>query len=64
MSNQKNNDFEDATAFELCLGGDYHFTDNLVYTVYGAWADINYDVTGIKDPDSVYMIANAITFNF
>jgi len=64
MSNQKDNAYEDATAWELSLGAAYKITDNLTYSVYGAYADINYDVTGIDDPDSVYVIANAIEFNF
>jgi len=58
------NPFEDATAWEFGLGAAYKITDNLTYSVYGAYADINYDVTGVDDPDAVYMIANAIEFNF
>ncbi len=74
MSNQKGlipygtdwvrNPYKDATAWEVALGAAYKITDNLTYSVYGAYADIDYDVTGIDDPDSVYMIANAIEFNF
>ncbi|MFY9397468.1 MAG: hypothetical protein WAR22_03805 [Desulfomonilia bacterium] len=64
MSNEDDTAFEDATAWELGLGAAYKITDNLVYSVYGAYADISYDVTGIDDPDSVYMIANAIEFSF
>jgi len=58
------NNYEDATAWEAGLGAAYKITDNLTYSVYGAYADINYDVTNIDDPDSVYVIANAIEFNF
>jgi len=64
MSNQKDTDYEDATAYELALGANYKITDNLTYSVYGAFADIDYDVDTIDDPDSVYMVANAITFSF
>ena len=58
------NNYEDATAWEVSLGADYKITDNLKYSVYGAYADINYDVTGIDDPDSVYILANALKFVF
>ena len=64
MSNEDDTDFEDATAWEIGLGAAYKITDNLVYSVYGAYADIDYDVTGYDDPDSVYVIANAIEFSF
>ena len=64
MSNQENTDYEDATAWEASLGADYNITDNLKYSIYGAYADINYDVTGIDDPDSMYILANAIRFTF
>lgn len=64
MSNEDDTAFEDATAWELGLGAAYKITNNLVYSVYGAYADISYDVTGIDDPDSVYIIANAIEFSF
>jgi len=64
MSNQDDTLYEDATAWELGLGTAYKITDNLVYSIYGAYADIDYDVTGFDDPDSVYMIANAIEFAF
>ena len=69
MSNQEKTDlaanaYEDATAWEAALGADYKITDNLKYSVYGAYADISYDVTGIDDPDSVYVLANAIKFSF
>ncbi len=64
ISNQEDNAYEDATAWEAGLGAAYKITDNLTYSVYGAYADIDYDVTGIDDPDSVYVIANAIEFNF
>jgi len=69
MSNQEATDYavnayEDATAWEVSLGADYKITDNLKYSVYGAYADISYDVTGIDDPDSVYILANAIRFTF
>ena len=58
------NNFEDATAWEAALGASYRITDNLIYSVYGAYADINYDADNIDDPDAVYLIANAIEFNF
>ena len=58
------NNYEDATAWEASLGADYKITDNLKYSIYGAYADISYDVTGIDDPESVYILANAITFTF
>lgn len=64
MSNQKDTAYEDATAWEACLGTNYAITSNLNYSVYGAFADISYDVAGIDDPDSVYMIANSISFSF
>ena len=64
ISNQEDNAYEDATAWEVALGAAYKITDNLTYSVYGAYADIDYDVTGIDDPDSVYLIANAIEFRF
>jgi hypothetical protein len=64
MSNQEDNAYEDATAWELGLGSAYKITDNLTYSVYGAYADISYDVAGIDDPDSVYILANAIEFTF
>lgn len=64
MSNQKDTAYEDATAWEACLGTNYAITSNLNYSVYGAFADISYDVDGIDDPDSVYMIANSISFSF
>ena len=64
MSNQKDTDYEDATAWEACLGTNYAITSNLNYSVYGAFADISYDVDGIDDPDSVYMVANSISFSF
>ncbi|VFU15625.1 conserved exported hypothetical protein [anaerobic digester metagenome] len=58
------NTYEDATAWEACFGASYRITDNLIYSVYGAYADINYDADNIDDPDAVYLIANAIEFNF
>ena len=64
MSNQEDNAYEDATAWELGLGSAYKITDNLTYSVYGAYADISYDVAGIDDPDSVYILANSIEFTF
>ena len=64
MSNQEDNMYEDATAWEACFGASYRITDNLIYSVYGAYADINYDADNIDDPDAVYLIANAIEFNF
>lgn len=64
MSNQKDNDYEDATAYELGLGANYKITDNLNYTVFANFADISYDVTGIDDPDSVYVLGNSIKFSF
>ena len=69
MSNQEAtnvgaNAYEDATAWEASLGADYSITNNLKYSIYGAYADISYDVTGIDDPDSVYILANAISFTF
>ena len=64
MSNQEDNAYEDATAWELGLGSAYKITDNLTYSVYGAYADISYDVASIDDPDSVYILANAIEFTF
>lgn len=56
--------YKDATAWELSVGAAYKITDNLVYTPYAAYADISYDVNGIEDPDSVYVLANAIEFTF
>ena len=64
MSNQEGNNFEDATAWEFGLGGNYKITDNLSYKPYMAYADISYDVAGIDDPDSVYILANAIELTF
>lgn len=64
MSNQKDTAYEDATAFEIGVGGAYKLTDNLVYSAYVSYADISYDFTDIDDPDSVYVVANAIQFNF
>ncbi len=58
------NTYEDATAWEFGLGATYRITDNLYYMPYFAYADINYDVTGIDDPDAVYIIANGIEFTF
>ena len=64
MSNQDDTDYEDATAWEVAFGSNYAITSNLNYSVYGAYADMDYDVDGIDDPDAVYMVANSITFNF
>lgn len=64
MSNQEDNAYEDATAWEFGIGAAYRITDNLYYTPYFSYADINYDVTGVDDPDAVYIIANAIEFTF
>ncbi len=58
------NNYKDATAWEAALGATYRITDNLYYMPYVAYADINYDATGIDDPDAVYIIANGIEFTF
>ncbi len=64
MSNQEDTDYEDATAWELGVGANYKITENLSYKPYAAYADMNYDVDGVDDPDAAYILANALEFTF
>jgi len=64
MSNQKDNEYEDATAMEVDLGIAYSITDNLVYSVDAGYADISYDVAGIEDPDAIMLVQHKIKFSF
>lgn len=64
MSNQKDNAYEDATAWEVDLGVAYSITDNLVYSVDAGYADISYDVEGVEDPDGIILAQHKIKFKF
>ena len=64
MSNQKDNVYEDATAWEIDLGGTYAITDNLAYRFQGGYADISYDVNGYSDPDPIMLLEHRVQFTF
>lgn len=64
MSNQKDNVYEDATAWEVDLGVAYKITDNLTYSIDAGYADISYDVDGIEDPDEIMLLQHKIKFVF
>lgn len=63
-SNQKDTLYEDATAWEVGIGASYKISDNLVYTPYASYADMNYDSDLADDPKGAYILANAIEFAF
>jgi hypothetical protein len=64
MSNQEDNVYEDATAWEIDLGGAYAITDNLAYRFQAGYADISYDIVGYDDPDPVMLLEHRIALSF
>lgn len=64
MSNQKDTAYEDATAWEIDLGLGYKFNDNVTYSIDAGYADISYDVDGVKDPDGIMLLSHKIKFTF
>ncbi|HOM28605.1 MAG TPA: hypothetical protein PLS81_04000 [Deltaproteobacteria bacterium] len=64
MSNQKDNAYEDATAWEIDLGLAYKLSDNVTYSVDAGYADISYDVEGVEDPDEIMLLSHKIKFTF
>lgn len=66
LSNEKDTFWEDATGYEVDLSGDYKITDNVTYTVAGAWAQFNLDEdsAGYDDADAAYRIYHKFTVDF
>ena len=66
MSNQEGlgNIYEDATAWDIDLGGTYAITDNLAYRFQAGYADFSYDIAGYTDPDPVMLLEHRIALSF
>jgi len=69
MSNQKDNKFEDLDAWEVDLGVQYKFSDNLLYKVDGGYASIGVDKDweaswGGDSPDPIMLLKHEILFTF
>lgn len=64
MSNHEDNDYEDASAFELGVDGTYDITENLYYNAGLAYASISTDVDGVDDPDPIYTLYHTIKLTF
>ncbi len=59
---------EEATAYEFDLEGSYKITDNLSYTIGGAYAKVDLAKVAtsgvIDDPDEAYLLFHKLNFNF
>jgi len=66
LSNEKDTAWEDSNGYEVDLTGKYKITDNVTYTVAGAWIQINLDEdsAGYDDADAAYRIYHKFQVDF
>ncbi len=65
LSNQEDDPrYEDATAWEIDVNGAYKITDNLTYSVAAGYASVDFDVTGLSDPDPAWRAFHKLSLTF
>ncbi|MGD9211645.1 MAG: hypothetical protein PVI90_12745 [Desulfobacteraceae bacterium] len=67
MSNSDGNMWEDATGYEIDLGGAYKITENVKYDVLAAYGQFELDedaAAGSDDTDAFYRLFHRFTINF
>jgi hypothetical protein len=69
MSNSEDNAWEDATGYEIDLGGAYKITENVTYDILAAYGQIEQDSGAADygandDTDAFYRLFHRFTINF